>query len=245
VSWLTIVLLVISGLAAGFVNAVAGGGAVFVMPVLVHAFGGSIANGTLRVGLLLGDSIGTAGYARGGVMPWRRVLPLAPPTIAGAVAGAWLATEVSPETMRRALAGAVLLVALSVIVKPSRWVRVTEPRLKQPWLSLAFVGAGFYGGFVQAGVGFALLAPLVLGGGLGLIKGNAAKMFLAFVYQPFALIVFWKASQVNWTAGLILGAGIIVGELVAVSLALKKGSDWIRWVLVVAAVAAAVYMLVR
>jgi uncharacterized membrane protein YfcA len=139
----------------------------------------------------------------------------------------------------------VLLVALSVLVKPSRWVRVSEPRLKQPWLSVAFLGAGFYGGFVQAGVGFALLVPLVLGGGLGLVKGNAAKMFLAFIYQPFALLIFWKASQVNWVAGLILGAGILVGELVAISLALKKGSDWIRWVLAGAAVAAAVYMLVR
>ena len=244
-SWLTIVLLVVSGLAAGFVNAVAGGGAVFVMPVLVHAFGGSIANGTLRVGVLLGDAIGAGAYIRGGVMPWRRGLPLVPPTIAGAVAGAWLATEVSPETMRRALAGAVLLVALSVLVKPSRWLRVSEPRLKQPWLSLALVAAGFYGGFVQAGVGFALLAPLVLGGGLGLIKGNAAKQFLVFAYGPFALLVFWRASQVNWTAGLILGAGVVVGELVAISLALKKGSDWIRWVLIIAAVTAAVYMLVR
>jgi uncharacterized membrane protein YfcA len=239
------VLLVLSGLAAGFVNAVAGGGAVFVMPVLIHAFGGSIANGTLRVGVLVAEAVGAGAYARGGVTPWRRVLPLVPPTIAGAVAGAWLATEVSPETMRRALAGAVLLVALSVLVKPSRWVQVTEPRLKQPWLSVAFVAAGFYGGFVQVGVGFALLAPLVLGGGLGLIKGNAAKQFLVFAYAPFALLIFWKASQVNWAAGLIMGSGMIVGELVAISLALKKGAGWIRWVLAGAAVAAAVYMLVR
>jgi uncharacterized membrane protein YfcA len=245
VSWLTIVLLVLSGIAAGFVNAVAGGGSVFIMPVLIHAFGGSIANGTLRLGTLLGDVIGAGAYARGGVMPWRRVLPLVPPTIAGAAAGAWLATEVSPETMRRVLAVAVLLVALSVLLKPSGWVRAGEPRLKQPWLSLVFVAAGFYGGFVQVGIGFVLLAPLVLGGGLGLVRGNAAKSLLVVAYQPFALLIFWRASQVNWTAGLILAAGVIAGELVAVRLALKKGSDWIRWVLAGAAVAAAVYMLVR
>ena len=241
----TIVLLIGGGLVAGFVNTVAGGGSVVTLPILIEAVGlpATVANGTNRIAILLQNVAGVSGYRRGGALEARRVLPVLPATILGAASGAFVATQISAADMKRVFAVVILLVALSVVIKPKRWLGGSERRLAEPWRSLAFFGIGFYGGFVQAGVGFLLLAGLVLGGGFDLVKGNAAKVFLVLLYTPVTLLLFWRAGQVAWVAGLVLAVGNMSGAFLASWLAVKKGAGWIRWVLVAAALAAAAKML--
>ena len=242
-SAVAVVALFIAGIAAGFINTVAGGGSVITIPVLVEVVGASVANGTLRIAIFMQNISGITGYARGKAVPWRTVLPLIPPTTVGAVGGAWVATRLSADSLEKIFAVAVVLVAVSVLIKPKGWDQSDEPRLRQPWTTLAFLSVGFYGGFVQAGVGFLFLAALVPGLGLGLVKGNAAKVTLIFCYIPFALLLFVRADQVDWGAGLLVGAGSMIGAFLASTLAVRKGAGWIRWVLVFAAVAAALRML--
>jgi uncharacterized membrane protein YfcA len=239
----TVLALLGGGLAAGFVNTVAGGGSVITIPILVELFDASIANGTNRIAILMQNVVGVARFQRGGAVPWARVLPLVPSVIGGALIGAWVATRIDADAMQRVFAVVIVLVAGSVLVKPSRWAGGTEPRLHEPWRSLVFFAIGFYGGFVQAGVGFLVLAGLVLGGGLGLVEGNAGKVLLILIYTPVALLLFAGADQVKLLAGVVLGTGNMAGAFLASTLALKKGAGWIRWVLVIAAVAAALRML--
>ena len=241
----TALLLLAGGFLAGFVNTVAGGGSVVTLPILIEAAGlpATVANGTNRIAILLQNVAGVSSYAKGGALEPRRVLPLLPALLLGALAGAWGATQVSPVAMRKVFAVVIVLVALTVVVKPSRWLAGSEHRLREPWRSLVFFGIGVYGGFVQAGVGFLLLAGLVLGSGFDLVRGNAAKVFLVLLYTPLTLLLFWRAGQVAWIPGLVLAGGNVAGALVASSLAMKKGAGWIRWVLVGAAVAAALRML--
>lgn len=243
VSAVTIALLVAGGVAAGFVNTVAGGGSVITIPILVEAVGASVANGSLRIALLMQNITAVAGYQRGGAIAWRLLPPLVIPTVLGAAAGAWTASLVSAEVLRRVFAIAVVLVALSVLFNPSKWESAPRPRLTEPWRSVSFLAIGYYGGFVQAGVGFLFLAALVPGLGLGLVRGNALKVTLILAYMPVALLLFAAADQVDWTAGLAVGVGSMAGALLASTLAVRKGGGWIRWVLVVAAVAAALRML--
>lgn len=112
--------------------------------------------------------------------------------------------------------------------------------LSGPWQMLAFFGAGFYGGFVQVGVGFVLLAGLVLGGGLNLVNGNAAKVLLIACYSPVALLFFARAAQIDFGLGVVLAAGQMAGALIGARFAIAKGAGWVRWVLVGAAVLAAI-----
>jgi uncharacterized membrane protein YfcA len=240
----TVLLLLAAGMVAGFVNTVAGGGSVVTLPVLVEIVGASVANGTNRIAILMQSLAGLAGYQRGKAVPWHAVWPLIPPMLLGAVSGAYVATTISSETMRRVFAFVVLLVAVLVFVKPSRWIGEAEPRLHQPWRWLVFLAAGFYGGFVQAGAGFLMLAGLVLGGGLGLVNANAAKVALILLYTPLVLVLFAFADQVDLAVGLTLGVGNMTGAWISAHLAVRKGAGWIRWVLIVAAVAAAIRMLV-
>ena len=241
----TVLLLLAGGVVAGFVNTVAGGGSVVTIPLLIELVGlpATVANGTNRIAILLQNVAGSANFSRGGVMPFRRVFPLLPALLIGAAGGAWLATRVHPDTMRRVFAVVLVLVALSVLIKPSRWLSGSGARLAEPWRSLAILLIGFYGGFVQAGVGFLLLAGLVLLGGLDLVRGNAAKVLLVLLYTPITLLFFFSANQVHLMAGLVLAGGNVIGALLASQLAIRKGAGWIRWVLAIAAVGAAARML--
>mgnify|MGYP001820336915 CR=1 FL=1 len=240
----TVLLLLAAGTVAGFVNTVAGGGSVVTLPVLVEIVGASVANGTNRIAILMQSLAAVAGYQRGKAVPWHAVWPLIPPMMLGAVSGAYVATTIPSDAMRRVFAFVVVLVAVLVFVKPSRWIGETGPRLHQPWRWLVFLAAGFYGGFVQAGAGFLMLAGLVLGGGLGLVRANAAKVALILLYTPLVLVLFAFADQVDLAVGLTLGVGNMTGAWISAHLAVRKGAGWIRWVLILAAVAAAIRMLV-
>lgn len=236
---LDIVLLLFGGLAAGFINALAGGGSAITIPILTEIVGVNVANGTNRIAILLANASALTRFQRGGAVPWARATKLILPTILGAACGAWVATQVSGEVMKRVFAVVLVLVAASVLLRPSRWVEGHEREIAEPWRSLAFFGIGFYGGSVQAGVGFLLLIGLVLGSGMDLVRGNAAKVVLILAYTPVALFLFASAAQVDFKVGLVLSAGQMTGAWVGARFAILKGSAWVRWILVVAAIVAA------
>lgn len=240
---LDIVLLVFGGLAAGFINALAGGGSAITIPILTEIVGVSVANGTNRIAILLANASALTRFQRGGVVPWGRVTALILPTIIGAGLGAWVATQIPGDVMKRVFAVVLVLVAASVLLRPSRWVEGHEREIAEPWRSLLFFGIGFYGGSVQAGVGFLLLIGLVLGSGMDLVRGNAAKVVLILAYTPVALVLFASAAQVDLQVGLVLSAGQMAGAWIGARFAVLKGSAWVRWILVVAAIVAALRFL--
>jgi uncharacterized membrane protein YfcA len=243
VTTLQAVLLLFGGLAAGFINTLAGGGSAITIPIMTEIVGVSVANGTNRIAILLANASALSGFQKGGAVPWHRLGRLIPPTVLGAAFGAWAATQVSGDVMKRVFAFVIVLVAASVLLRPSRWVEGHERDIGEPWRSLIFFGIGFYGGFVQAGVGFLLLGGLVLGSGMDLVSGNAAKVVLILAYTPVALFFFASASQVDIQVGLVLSIGQVTGAWIAARLAVLKGAAWVRWVLVVAAIVAALRML--
>ena len=243
----TALLLLGGGLAAGFLNTVAGGGSVITLPLLTEVVGlpATVANGTNRIAILFQNVVGASRFARGGALEPRSVLGVAPAVLGGALAGAWLATLLAPDALRRIFAVVLVGVSLTVVLRPSRWLEGSPKPLSEPWRSFVFFCIGVYGGFVQAGVGFLLLAGLVLGQGLDLVRGNAAKVFLVLLYTPLALLLFSRAGQVAWVPGLVLAAGNMAGAWIGSALAIRKGAGWIRWVVVAAALGAAARMLLR
>ena len=241
---LTGVLLVLAGFSAGFINVMAGGGSAVTLIILVPLLGADIANGTNRVAILFANTVGTVGFARKKQVPWKMSASLIIPTLAGTGLGAWFATRVSPETIRTAFAVVLIGVALSVLLKPSVWLREqVEPRLGPLGRAAAFFAIGFYGGFIQVAVGFLLITGLVVGCGLDLVKGSAAKMFLIACYTVLALSIFVAAGQVNWGVGLVMALGNGTGAWAGTRLAIKKGARLIRWLLAIASVGVALRML--
>lgn len=239
------IILYLAGVGAGFINTVAGGGSALSIPVLTELVDATIANGTNRIAIFIANIAAALGFQKGKMVPWHLTWPLVPPALVGAALGAWVASNLSAGSMEKVFAAVLIVVAVSVLLKPNKWLEEAEPRLRQPWTSIVFFTIGFYGGFVQVGVGFFLLAGLVFGAGMDLVKGNAAKVVIIAGYTWIALLLFLLAGQVNVGLGLVLAAGNSTGAYVSARLAVRKGAPWVRWFVIVAAVVAAIRMLLR
>ena len=138
--------------------------------------------------------------------------------------------------MERIIGGLLIGMFFLIVLKPNRWLKGHENQVpvKLVWQAVIFFFIGIYGGFIQAGVGFFLLAGLVLGSGFELVKANALKVFIVFLYTPFALAVFILNKDVNYVLGFILAIGNMGGAFIGARVAVKWGARAVRVFLLVA-----------
>lgn len=99
---------------------------------------------------------------------------------------------------------------------------------------ILFFFVGIYGGFIQAGIGFIMIAALTSVNRFSLVKTNSAKVFIALIYTSAALVVFIIEDVIDWPHGLALAAGNSTGGWVASRWSVKKGDKWIKRFLIVA-----------
>ena len=232
----------LAGFVAGFINTLAGSGSLLTLPLLILlGLPANVANATNRVGVLLQTIAAVATFGRRGALPLAGSWKLLVPSVVGGVVGAELAVDLDEALLRQTI-GVLLLVLLGVmLLKPERWIAAhaapREPRLlvEVP----LFFAIGVYGGFIQVSVGLFLLAGLVLGAGYNLVGANALKNLIVLVLTAAALVVFVINDQVEWTFGLLLGAGQAAGAWVAARFAIKRGAEFIRWIVIVITVGSA------
>jgi len=125
-------------------------------------------------------------------------------------------------------------------VAPPRRSRAGFPPGARRWaLAAGFFAVGVYGGFVQAGVGFLILAVTTLGG-LDLVRGNAVKVLSILAFTTLSLAIFVQQGKVDWPLGLALAAGSLAGGQLGVRLTVLKGHRWIKAVVTAAVVVFAV-----
>lgn len=224
------------GLVAGVINVVAGGGSFLTLPILIFlGLPPTVANGTNRVGIVIQNLGAVWGFQRHKVLEWRLALWTAIPATMGAALGTWGALEVGDDTFRRILAFLMIVISLWTLLKPSAKetsLHKNDSMSSVIGLTLGFFMVGIYGGFVQAGVGFLILTATSFLG-LDLVKGNAVKVGCVLVFTILSLSIFASKGMVNWTLGLILGAGTFVGGQIGVRLTTLKGHRWVRKVVTV------------
>jgi uncharacterized membrane protein YfcA len=230
------------GAFAGVLNVLAGGGSFLTVPLLIEAgLPPTVANGTNRLGVMLQSLTAAHGFRRHGVLDARFALRAALPAGAGAIVGTWLALVISDQAFRRVLAFVMIGVTLWTLWQPHPGAGARRPT--PTWL-LAFglFAVGVYGGFVQAGVGFLILA-LTTAAGFDLVRGNAIKVLLVALFTALSLAAFVWNGMVVWTPGLVLAAGLVVGGQVGVRLTILKGHAWVRGVVTVAVLVLAIRLL--
>ena len=239
-----ILIILGAGLVGGFVNTMAGGGSFLTLAALELAgLPSSMANGTNRVAIEIQTIMAVLGFKSKGVSDFRTSLQFAVPALLGAVAGAYVAVDLPENIFHRVMAVAMLVMLAILIVNPKKWlkdrkVELTPKRRVLGYFVFAIVG--FYGGAIQAGVGFLLITSLVLVAGLDLVRTNSHKVFIIGLYTLFALVMFAVRGQVNWLLGLILAVGNGSGGWLASRLAVEKGERIVRVVLGVMLVVLAV-----
>ena len=242
--WYHYPLLIVVGFVVGFINTIAGGASLISLPVLIFlGLPPNVANGTNRVAIVFQTAISTAGFKSKGVSTFPFNLYLGKSGFIGGIIGAQLAVDIKGETFNRILAIIMIVVVLTIVFKPKINLTELSERTtgKYLWVSiLAFFFIGIYGGFINAGIGFIIILFLHYFNRMNLVRVNATKVALVFVYTLSALIVFAINDKVNWQVGLILALGNGLGAWFSSRVAVKKGDGFIKTFLVIMVVIMAV-----
>ncbi len=121
--WYNYILLLVAGTAAGFINILAGNGSAITLPALIFiGLPANVANATNRVGVVLQNIVGVAGFQQQKRLDTRGSLLLSIPAVGGAIVGAVLAARTKPEVMQQVLAIALLLMLGMMFIDPKGWV---------------------------------------------------------------------------------------------------------------------------
>jgi uncharacterized membrane protein YfcA len=168
-SWFEIMLLIFSGILVGFINTLAGGGTIISLSLFMFmGLPANVANGTNRIAVILQNLTSVSEFGRKKMLDFKKGTALAIPTVIGAILGAQIATDINEEVFEKALAIVMIVMVYFIVVKPSKWLRGQQELIgkKVNWIQLViFFLIGVYGGFVQVGVGYFIIAGVVLGAG--------------------------------------------------------------------------------
>jgi hypothetical protein len=233
--YLEILILFFVGLLAGVINVMAGGGSSLTLPALIFmGLDSAAANGTNRIGILLQGMFSTLSYRKEKLSEIEKSVKLSLLTLPGAVLGALLALKISNEWFDRILGIVMIGVIISMLIPQSK-LQISTGGERKSWLiyPVMFV-IGFYGGFIQVGVGFLIMAALYHLLRIDLIRVNMHKVFITMIYTVPTLLIFIWSGNVDWLLGLSLAAGTSVGGWWAVRFSIKGGERVIRYVMVLA-----------
>ncbi len=229
-------LLAITGLVAGVINTLAGGGSNLTVPaLLLLGLPADTANATNRVGVILQCLVGARGFRKAGHLPLDDAGWILGLNMLGGLAGALLASFMPNMYLKPVMLGTMTLMALIILLRPN--VIAPPPGTpakkvqRHPGSWVALLLAGVYGGFVQAGVGFILLGTLAGVLRYDLLRANALKLLCTIFFTAVALGVFIWRGQVAWAPGLILAAGTMTGAQLGVRWALRIQQSTLKWFL--------------
>ena len=241
-----LLILIPVGIAAGFINTVAGGGSLLSLPTMIFlGLPPNIANGTNRVAIFLQNISGIAGFRSKGIFIFPYSLWLGLAALAGAIAGARISIDLDPKTFNHIIAIIMVAVVLLIVFNPIKHNN-GDPASEDFSLKARITGVitfffvGIYGGFIQAGVGFLIMGSLSYINKLSLVKVNSIKVFVVFTYTIAALLVFIIEDQINWLFGLILASGNMTGAWIASRWSVDKGDKWIKRILLVVVIGMAI-----
>ena len=230
-----VLILFAVGAVAAFINVNAGGGSSLTLPALIFlGLDPTVANGTNRVAILFQNISSIYSFKTEKFFELKNSLILSALTLPGAIAGAIIAVQIGDELFEKILAVIMILIIITMLL-PQKKTEKTSYEFKIDWkIILAMIVVGFYGAFIQVGVGFLLMASFQYLMKLDLIRVNMHKVFVVFVFTVPALIVFILTDNINWYFGLTLAAGNALGGWWGAKLSVKKGEKLIKFVLIVA-----------
>lgn len=240
-------LLILVGAVTGFINTVAGGGSVIILPTLIIFFGlpAGIANGTNRIGIIIQTIFSAWGFKSKGVSPFvlgkKKSIIIGFITLIGAVIGSFIAVEIPENIFTKVLSIVMVGVLILTFWKPKPPKLLTsKPKLAFLATVISFFIIGVYAGFIQAGTGLLLILTLSILNNLSLVKANALKTVIVFLLSIGAIAVFAYHNQINYVYGLLLGIGNALGGWTASRWSVNKGDKAIQVFMSIAVVLMAI-----
>lgn len=230
ITLVVIVMLSVTGFAAGFVDSIAGGGGLISLPALLSVgVPPHIALGTNKLQSMLGASFATANYARQGLITRDGTTLGVAVTAGSSFAGAFLVSRVSADLLVRMIPWLLAAIFVYVWVSPKIGHAKKNARIGVGVFYAFFGGLlGLYDGFFGPGTGsfWTIAHVLLLGFTLPHAIGHTKVMNLTS--NAAALVFFASHGSVAWIVGLCMGGANIAGALIGSTLAIKKGAGFIR-----------------
>jgi uncharacterized membrane protein YfcA len=238
-------LAMLGGAFAGAINTLAGNGSAVTLTILTELLGlpPNMANGTNRIGICAQTLVGTYIFHKNGHLTlngksWTIIIL----TSIGAIGGVITATQVSNEEFRQVFRFLMIVMLFVILINPKRWLRDTDPSKSINWWIYVpvYLAIGFYGGFIQMGMGIFFLAALVLGAHYSLIDGNGIKLFVVGLYTLFVLAIFQYNGLIDWKIGAIMAVGQTTGAWLTAVFATRhpKANVWAHRLLILVVVLA-------
>lgn len=216
-----ILAIVAAGFGAGMINTIVGSGSLITYPVMVMLGVAPVqANIANTVGLVPGSLAGSWGYRRELGSVRHLLVRLGIASVAGAIIGAFLLTQLSASTFKYVVPVLILLAALLVAFQP-RILRAMRPVEGTRWtpLMLTVFLAGIYGGYFSAAQGIILLGVLGLFLAAGLQVQNALKNLLQTLVNIVAAVFFVLTQHVLWGQAACIAVGSVAGAMVGAQVA--------------------------
>jgi uncharacterized membrane protein YfcA len=237
------VFLVCAGLAAGFINVIAGGGSLITLPLMIFLGVPSVvANASNRVALLAQNIVSVSNFRKNKVVSGSYPVYLGISALLGAILGAFIAVDIPEKLLNKILSVVMVVVAVLILTSPNfKTDQIERLDVKHRVIGVvSFFFVGIYGGFLHAGIGFIMILSLVKINRFSLLKTNAIKVTVALIYTVSALAVFIWQDVVDWEVGLTVAIGSATGGWLGSHFSIKKGDVWIKRILLVAIVIMAV-----
>ena len=237
----------ILGAIVSLINSIAGGGSTLSLPIMIFlGLPATVANGTNRIGLIIGNFSSAFNLARHGYLNKKIFLQLLAPTFFGALVGACFLVHIGDKLFQAILA---VVICLVVVMSNLRKDILGKPP-EAPPAKLTFKGAlGFfaiaiYGCIVQVGVGFVQIFGLTRYTGLDPIHVNALKNALTNVFLLVSTIALGITGKINWPIAIVMAAGAWLGGYGGSFLQRKKGNKFIQRFVSVCSIGMAIALVV-
>lgn len=232
-------IAIIGGAFAGAINTLAGNGSAITLTILTEVLGlpPNVANGTNRIGVFAQSTAASFAFYKNGKLDVERSKWYIILTVIGAIAGVFLAVWVSNEQFKTVFSYLMIVMLFVILIKPKRWLRERTEAVNTNFFITVplFLALGFYGGFIQMGMGVFFLAIMVLGARFSLLDANVIKSFIVAAYTVIVIAIFQWKGLIDWKIGAIIASGQVVGGWVTANFASKyeKINVWAYWLLVI------------
>ncbi|MCX6929581.1 MAG: TSUP family transporter [Verrucomicrobia bacterium] len=223
-------LLFGTGLVAGFVDSIAGGGGLISLPVLL-SFGldPRHALGTNKLQATFGSASASWHYAQAKTVLLKDCALGFVLTLLGAALGALAVQQLDPSFLKRAIPVLLIGVAIYTLFRPKLGAEDLHPRMSRRVFEVTFgLLLGFYDGFFGPGVGTFWAMAAMLGLGLNMTRATGYSKVMNFASNASSLVFFLLGGNVIFAAGLTMGVGQILGAKLGAGMVIARGTKFIR-----------------
>ncbi len=225
-----LIMLFFVACAAGFIDAIAGGGGLITLPALLAAgVPPAQALGTNKLQSSFGSFSSSFYFIRKGHVNLKEMLMPIICTFIGAAVGAELVQHIDASILTTLIPGLLIAISLYFLFAP----QTRAPSSRQPMSMNVFAviigtSVGFYDGFFGPGTGSIFTVCFVLLGQFTLVEATARTKILNFTSNIAALIFFIIAGLPVWKIGLVMAVGQFLGGRLGATVVISKGTKWIR-----------------